>query len=479
MSGADKPKPSDISTESANNASRENNFHTVSPVSPLFAEDNLDPVAGTSQTTDVANSQTTAPIQASVHPPDEETPPPRPPRPLTPQRQVEMTLAEAFPTVEPSVIKAVLIASRGDIEPAFNALLAMTDPSYVPEEPAPSAPPAPVPRPSRSTSSRAYAPRVDSRHPPPRQSDYNPAHVYQDRVDMARLPQQQQIRQPRNQLEADELYARQLAEQYNNAGRSRGRGGVQNTQTQQPRHRRNDSDEDYTGEDKEHSFLDDDLPVIKENIRQGFLQTQTKVNQWVAEFKKKLDGEPTSPEIPPNFQDPRVGSRSTSRGGPSGYSGYDADPRVLGDDFAHLDLRDSTRDENPPRRPPRPVANPNLFQSTPTAGNSGGSRKVSFQEVRDDDLYTSPPARVASPATNTAAATAPGLAKSPSPTAAGKWQPLKSVAPTPIDGDPFGLGDSDDERDHGLVPETKPDATKGGVSGPQESGTIQKSEPPK
>lgn len=73
---------------------------------------------------------------------------------------------------------------------------------------------------------------------------------------MARLPQQQQVRQPRNQLEADELYARQLAEQYNNAGRSRGRGGVQNTQTQQPRHRRNDSDEDYTGDDKEHSFLD-------------------------------------------------------------------------------------------------------------------------------------------------------------------------------------------------------------------------------
>lgn len=219
----------------------------------------------------------------------------------------------------------------------------------------------------------------------------------------------------------------------------------------------------------------------------------------MAEFKKKLDGEPTSPEIPPNFQDPRVGSRSTSRGGPSGYSGYDADPRVLGDDFAHLDLRDSTRDESmtpntadvyiistdkckdPPRRPPRPVANPNLFQSTPTAGNSAGSRKVSFQEARNDDLYTSPPARVASPATNTAtaAATAPGVAKSPSPTSAGKWQPLKSVAPTPIEGDPFGLGDSDDERDHGLVPDTKPDATKGGVSGPQESGTIQKSEPPK
>ena len=81
---------------------------------------------------------------------------------------------------------------------------------------------------------------------------------------MARLPQQQSVRQPRNQVEADELYARQLAEQYNSAGRSRGRGGVQNTQ--QPRQRRNDSDEEYTGQEKEHSFLDGwslALPFVK------------------------------------------------------------------------------------------------------------------------------------------------------------------------------------------------------------------------
>lgn len=215
--------------------------------------------------------------------------------------------------------------------------------------------------------------------------------------------------------------------------------------------------------------------MIKENIRKGFLETQSKVNRWVADLKKKIDGELASPELPPTQHDPRTGS---SRGGPSGYSSYDADPRVLSDDFAHLELRDSSREEGeaaeeflvfrhqfangdlvPPRRPPRPVANPNLFQSSTTAGNTTGQRKVSFQDVHDDDdLYRAPSPR-RSP---TAPAVVNAPAKQPSPTAS-KWQPLKSVEPTPLDGDPFSLGDSDDEKDHGLVPEPKAEDLKAGA----------------
>lgn len=50
-------------------------------------------------------------------------PPPKPPRPLNPMQQAEATLKEAFPTIDVSVIKAVLVASGGNVEPAFNALL--------------------------------------------------------------------------------------------------------------------------------------------------------------------------------------------------------------------------------------------------------------------------------------------------------------------------------------------------------------------
>jgi hypothetical protein len=54
---------------------------------------------------------------------DGPTPPPKPPRPLSPRQQAENTLKEAFPSVEAAVVKAVLVASDGNVERAFHALL--------------------------------------------------------------------------------------------------------------------------------------------------------------------------------------------------------------------------------------------------------------------------------------------------------------------------------------------------------------------
>ena len=54
-----------------------------------------------------------------------EIPPQKPPRPVDPQVQAQNTLIEAFPGVDPNVVKAVLVASGGKVEPAFNALLSM------------------------------------------------------------------------------------------------------------------------------------------------------------------------------------------------------------------------------------------------------------------------------------------------------------------------------------------------------------------
>lgn len=69
-----------------------------------------------------ATSGTAAPAQQ----PDTETPPaapPKPPRPLSPREQSENTLREAFPSIDASVVKAVLNASNWNVERAFNALL--------------------------------------------------------------------------------------------------------------------------------------------------------------------------------------------------------------------------------------------------------------------------------------------------------------------------------------------------------------------
>jgi hypothetical protein len=55
-----------------------------------------------------------------------EIPPPKPPRPMNTHQQAENTLIEAFPGIDTKVVKAVLVASGGKVEPAFNALLSTT-----------------------------------------------------------------------------------------------------------------------------------------------------------------------------------------------------------------------------------------------------------------------------------------------------------------------------------------------------------------
>ncbi|KAE8354450.1 hypothetical protein BDV28DRAFT_156189 [Aspergillus coremiiformis] len=303
--------------------------------------------------------------------------PPKPPRPLSPQQQAETTLKEAFPTIESSVIKAVLVASNCDVERAFHALLGMTDPSAAEQD----VPPTKPPRPSAA----------------------------------------------QRQLEADEMYARQLAEHYNRrAPQSHWEGG--------PSHDRSRRDSELS-EDKEYSFFEDDLPVIRENIRKGFLETQTKVNSWVQNLRKRLDGE--DQEEPPSNQGYRDESHAqTVRSGELGRrSGdrerYDADPQVLGDDFSALEMRDT---EAPPPRPPRPLANSNLFK---TSSSSPDRRKVSFQE--------GPPTEIGGNLCDVSDLSrySPSTGSKPS-----KWQPLSTVEPSPVgDHDPFSLGDSEDEKD--------------------------------
>src|SRR5690606_34596076 len=201
----------------------------------------------------------------------------------------------------------------------------------------------------------------------------------------------------------------------------------------------------------------------------GFLQTQQTVNRWLGEFKKKLDGIDNDDDVPQGGSQghrgphahgghghghghghpTRVGTFGTAPGARSprgSYSSeqYDADPHLLPDDFQHLEIRDNTQNEP---RTPRPAANPNLMSSAPLASGNKPStgRKVSFRdEEDDDDLYAPPqPPRKTSPGPGSTTAGAPAAA---APAGGSKWEPLRSVEPTPMDRDPFSLGDSDDEK---------------------------------
>lgn len=199
----------------------------------------------------------------------------------------------------------------------------------------------------------------------------------------------------------------------------------------------------------------DDLPEIRDNIRKGFLETQKTVNSWISTFKKKIDGEEEDPEFtqgqaprpaqgygsgyasPPGGQ-PYPGRRSADMRRSADLQRYDADMQPIGDDFSKLELRDG---EAPPRTSSRPLANPNLFRSGGTQGperrpSPGTTRKVSFQEGPPEeikDMYSASPKPAATP-------------QSTGKTS--KWQPLKTMDPSPVnDNDPFSLGDSDEEKD--------------------------------
>lgn len=132
-------------------------------------------------------------------------------------------------------------------------------------------------------------------------------------------PPRPQGQRQMSQMEADELYARQLAEHYDNVGAYENR----TSNRQQPRRRADEAEE------REYSFMEDDLPVIRDNLRQGFQETQTKVNSWINTLKKRIE------ENFDESDDPH--HQSQNHGGPSRRSGdYDADPQVLSDDFAGM-----------------------------------------------------------------------------------------------------------------------------------------------
>jgi hypothetical protein len=122
---------------------------------------------------------------------------------MSPQAQAEATLVEAFPSIDAKVVKAVLVASGGKVEPAFNALLSMSDPSFT----------------------------QDAAPPPPRRAA------------------------TMSQVEADAMYARQLSEHYNSS--YTGFGSREQGDPPLPARRRDTGlkpNELY--EDKEHSFFD-------------------------------------------------------------------------------------------------------------------------------------------------------------------------------------------------------------------------------
>ena len=106
--------------------------------------------------------------------------------------------------------------------------------------------------------------------------------------------------------------------------------------------------------------LIDDLPEIRKQFEQGLKETQKTVTSWINNFTKKLDGEPEeydrygnpaytgrqpAPQrqnFGPSQSEQLHGIRKSAEQRRSAdHNRYDADNRVLDDDFARLEMKDN------------------------------------------------------------------------------------------------------------------------------------------
>ncbi|VVT56462.1 uncharacterized protein SAPINGB_P005071 [Magnusiomyces paraingens] len=412
------------------------------------------------------------------------TPPPKPPRPLSPFSQAQLTLSEAFPTVESKVVRAVLIASGGRVDPAFNGLLSLTDPDYKLDESQFAPPPTRYPPGQRHhvapppPQSLAHASYGQGRPPASRyRQGTQPAVAAAttttttatggEALASQRAAKQasatEAIRNDAAQIEEDEKLARMLAAEFDGSAAAAahaatggaaarearrvryadtGRGTTYNDPRDKnarresggsfrhavpPSHQRyydgaydrfeGDDEDDDDDLYKEGSFFDDDLPQIRDNLTKGFNETRDKVNNWVENFKKKIDGDESTPGLFSNFfgggaaaatasnsgsynngynnnnnnnnNNDRYGGREGYRGVPAGgrtQRFYDRDPEEVV--FNGIDMRNDDEDDADsgpaPRLPRRPEVNK----------ENSGTRARSGSETKWEPLNTVSPVPV-------------------------------------------------------------------------------------
>lgn len=193
-------------------------------------------------------------------------------------------LKEAFPNIEEKYVKAVLIASQGQLDPAFNALLFISDPDFEKEAPLPTRP---VQAPTRGVR-----------------------------------------REPKTQLEQDEELARQLDKKFNKHGNSASERTARERRIRQrerdyerrcgagaiPPKGRRDSDgydnfEDDGEDDVFSNFVDKELPQIRENLNRNIQETGKKISTWFSGITKNLvDDDPNYSESRPKYSQSRFNS---------------------------------------------------------------------------------------------------------------------------------------------------------------------------
>lgn len=262
---------------------------------------------------------------------EDESGPPPPARPTSPRTKALNELKEAFPDIDEKIRTAVLIASSGELDPAFNALLYISDPSFQPEIPSVSAAPA--------------SGKIST--------------------------------QTNSTLTEDEVLARKLQKEFEKEEhirkiRSRRRRGERTRQQPNP-------------EDSP-----DEFEQIKESFTQGFEEARTTLNGWVSGITKKFSDlsdedqrEHQKQQLHQSQQSQQGQQHSQSQKNPklfgalggSSYSKkssrFDEDPVILSNDFHNrISLEDNDNEEEVapllPRRKTSHEQSDSFTESTPT-----------------------------------------------------------------------------------------------------------------
>ncbi|CUM64530.1 uncharacterized protein PRCAT00002135001 [Priceomyces carsonii] len=238
---------------------------------------------------------------------DEGAPPQRPPRPVSPLTRVTNDLKEAFPAIEEKYITAMLIASQGNVDPAFNGLLYLSDPSVGVELPT-----------STSFTSLTATTKEKTRNP---------------------------------SITDDELLARKLQKEFEEEERRRRR--------RQQEKRRNLHNRARPTEEGDYDSPDE-MEQIKESFTQGIEEARTTLNGWVSGIAKKF--QENGSQQPQNNQNPKLfgalggSSFNTSKGRSER---FDDDPEIISNDFHNkISLTNKDTDDEPPTLPSRGRATP-------------------------------------------------------------------------------------------------------------------------
>ena len=280
---------------------------------------------------------------------DESVPPPQPPRPKDPTQQIIEDMKQAFPNIEEKYIIATLIASQGNPDPAFNALLYISDPTFKPE--------IPVYKPPISTSSTGSIGTGGG-------GGRNLKELTDDELLARKLQKEFELEDERNRRNR------------RRSSHERHRAAEQ----QRQRHYRN-----HQGDgDDELDDSPDEFEQIKETFTQGLEEAKSTLNGWVSNIAKRFEGnnDGNNPQQRRNDNPKLFGAlggssfndnkRKTNR--------FDEDPEILSNDF-HDGIRLQDNDDHGPSLPNRPKGE--LQSDTPTLASreKGPSDKKKWQPL--------------------------------------------------------------------------------------------------